>query len=244
MGGFISNLSVDCVIFGFHNQTLNVLLTNRELKDPETGKVLLSDYTVQGHHVMEGENVSDAAKRVLKDKTGLDNIFLKQFYTFGDANRVANPKDKLWRTYKYPGVNDHVISVGYYSLVDSSKVMPDEDHPETRWFPVKKLPELAYDHKKIIEMALSYLQDEIRRKPIIYELLPDKFTLSQLQSLYETIMNVKLDKRNFRKKVAQMKYVIELDEKQIVAGNKPAQLYLFSKEVYNKTKKEKLVFLI
>jgi 8-oxo-dGTP diphosphatase len=244
MGGFISNLSVDCVIFGFHNQTLNVLLTNRELKDPETGKVLLSDYTVQGHHVMEGENVSDAAKRVLKDKTGLNNIFLKQFYTFGDVNRVTNPRDILWRSYKYPEVNDHVISVGYYSLVDSSRVMPDEDHPETRWFPVKKLPELAYDHKKIIEMALTYLQDEIRRKPIIYELLPDKFTLSQLQSLYETIMNVKLDKRNFRKKVAQMKYVIELDEKQIVSGNKPAQLYLFSKEVYNKTKKEKLVFLI
>jgi 8-oxo-dGTP diphosphatase len=109
---------------------------------------------------------------------------------------------------------------------------------------VKKLPELGYDHKRIIMMALEYLREEIRRRPIIYELLPEKFTLTQLQNAFEAILGIRLDKRNFRKKVAQMKYIIELDEKQNMAGNKPAQLYLFSQEVYDRTKKEKLVFLI
>jgi 8-oxo-dGTP diphosphatase len=244
MESIIGNLSVDCVVFGLNNQKISVLLTKRELKDPSTGKTLMMDYTVQGHHVLVGENVSDAAVRVLREKTGLDNIFLKQFYTFGDRERLSNPKDILWRTNIYPIVNDHVISVGYFALVDSARVIPSPDYSETSWFPVKKLPELGYDHKRIIMMALEYLREEIRRRPIIYELLPEKFTLTQLQNAFEAILGIRLDKRNFRKKVAQMKYIIELDEKQNMAGNKPAQLYLFSQEVYDRTKKEKLVFLI
>ncbi len=240
MNKIINNLSVDCVVFGFHNRTLNVLLTKRVLTDQNTGKVLFSDYTIQGHHVLEGENVDDAAIRVLKDKTGLDNIFLKQFHTFGNTDRMVKEKDQLWRLTKYPTICNHVITVGFYALVDSSLVKPDTDHQETSWFPVTELPELGYDHDKIINMALNFLRDEIRREPIGFELLPEKFTLTQLQQLYETILGTTLDKRNFRKKVGQMKYIIALNEKQNGVAHKPAQVYLFSRDVYERTKKEKL----
>ncbi len=242
INSFINNISVDCVIFGFHDRTLSVLLTKRELTDPETGAILISDYTMQGHHVIVGENLDDAAKRVLKEKTGLDNIFLKQFHTFGDTDRLTNKKDQLWLKSMYPMISDYVISVGYYSLVNSSKVTPQPDHPYTRWFPVNKLPELAFDHENIIRKALEHLHREIRYEPIGFELLPEKFTLTELQWLYEAVLGITLDRRNFRKKVAQMKYLIALDEKQNGVAHKPAQLYIFSRDVYERTKKEKLDF--
>lgn len=240
----INNVSVDCVIFGFDNTSLNVLLTKRELTDPESGEVLLQDYTMQGHHVLEDENLDEAAKRVLKDKTGLENIFLKQFHTFGDTDRLLKEKDQLWIKTKFPMVLNHVITVAYYSLVDSAKIKPDHQHQDTKWFPVNELPALGFDHEKIIMMALEYLRDEIRREPIGFELLPEKFTLTQLQNLYEVILNTSLDRRNFRKKVAQMKYVIPLDEKQKGVAHKPAQVFIFSRDVYDRTKKEKLDFSI
>lgn len=244
MEPLISNISVDCVIFGLHNRKLSVLLTKRELTDPQTGHVLIADYTVQGHHVRVGENINDAAKRVLKDKTGLENIFLKQFYTFGETDRLLKEKDQLWKTMSFPEINNHVVSVGYYALVDSSKVKPVAGHSETKWFPVKRLPELGFDHDRIITMALDHLRSEIRREPIGYELLPQKFTLTQLQNLYEAILDVKLDKRNFRKKVSNMAYVIALNEKDNGPGKKPAQLFLFSWDVYEKTRKERMDYLI
>jgi 8-oxo-dGTP diphosphatase len=240
MKKIINNVSVDCVIFGFHNKTLNVLLTKRELKDDLTNKIIFTDYTLQGHHVLEGENVNDAAVRIFKEKTGLDNVPLKQFYTFGNNNRLLSERDQLWLQVKYPTVTRHVVTIGYFALVDSSKVNPDTDHPDTKWFPFNKLPELAFDHKYITMSALDALRNEIRREPIAFDLLPEKFTLTQLQQLYETIFGVKLDKRNFRKKVAMMKYVIALDEKQTGVAHKPAQVFIFSRDVYEKTKKDKL----
>lgn len=235
----INNISVDCVIFGFGNNGLKVLLTKRELEDPKTGQVIFSDYTLQGHHVFEGENLYDAANRVLKEKTGLGNIYLEQFFTFGDADRLIKEKDQLWSMIKYPDLMKQVVSVGYYALVDSAKVKPDLQHPETEWFPVDRLPELGFDHDKIIAKALDFLRNKFGREPIGFELLPEKFAISQLQSLYEAVFGTKLDKRNFRKKVAQMKYVIPLAEKQKGVPHKPAQVYIFSRDVYERTKKEK-----
>jgi hypothetical protein len=244
MHPYINNLSVDCVIFGFDNNTLNVLLTKRQLDDPETGEVIFTDYTVQGHHVLKGERINDAALRVLKDKTGLDNIYLEQFYTFGDTNRLHHERDQLWLKGKFPMMSDHVISVGYCSLVNSAKVKPDLQHQDTSWFPVDNLPLLGFDHETMIMKALEFLRDKIRKEPIGFELLPEKFTLTLLQNLYETVLGIKLDRRNFRKKVAQMKYIISLDEKQKGVAHKPAQVFIFSKDVYERTKKEKLDFSI
>lgn len=244
MRPIIPNLSVDCVVFGFDYKTLNVLLTKRELKDPDTGKVLFTDYTLQGHHLLEGENLDEAATRVLKDKTGLEEMHLEQFYTFGDTDRISNDRDKLWTKNAYPMVAQHVISVGYYSLVDSAMINPDEQHQDTRWFPVDELPELGFDHDKIIQKALSFLRIKMSKEPIGFELLPEKFTMTQLQNLYEVLLGYKLDRRNFRKKAAQMKYIIPLDEKQKGVAHKPAQVFIFSRDVYERTKKEKQVFSV
>ena len=238
----IKNVSVDCVLFGFSNNSLNVLLTERKLEDENTGELIVNDFTLQGHHVLEGENLDDAAKRVLKEKTGLEDIFLKQFYVFGSADRIQNPKDQLWTKARHPDIDAQVFSVGYYSLVDSSKVNPDRNHRFTKWFPIKDLPELGYDHLEIISKALDALSKEILNDPIAFELLSERFTLSQLQALFEAILGVQLDKRNFRKRVSQMKYIIPLNEKRKHEKVKPARLYIFSRDVYDKTRKEKINF--
>jgi len=244
MNLIIPNISVDCVVFGFDYSKLNVLLTKRELVNEETGNIIFTDYTVQGHHVLDGENLNEAAIRVLKAKSGLENIYLEQFYTFGDTDRMMNERDILWTKLAYPMVSQHVISVGFYSLVDSLIVNPDQQHPDTKWFPVDELPELGFDHEKIIQKALSCLRIKLSREPVGFELLPEKFTLTQLQNLYEAVLGIKMDRRNFRKKVAQMKYLIPLDEKQTGVAHKPAQVFIFSKDVYKRTKKEKLDFSI
>jgi hypothetical protein len=244
MKAIIPYLSVDCVVFGFDHNRLNVLLTTRELKDKKTGSVLFTDYTLQGHHVNENENLDDAAIRVLKDKTGLENIFLEQFYTFGNDDRMINERDKLWVEKTGLNIATHVYSVGYYSLVDSARVIPDQQHQETKWFPVETLPALGFDHEKIINKALEFLRKKLIREPIGFELLPEKFTLTQLQKLYEAVLGTSFDRRNFRKKVAQMKYLIPLDEKQKGVAHKPAQVFIFSKDVYERTRKEKLVFSV
>lgn len=244
MRPIIPNLSVDCVVFGFDHDRLNVLLTKRELRNKVTNNVIFTDYTIQGHHVLEDENLDEAAIRVLKDKTGLANIFLEQFYTFGDINRMLHEHDQLWVKKSNLNIAKHVVSVGYYSLVDSAKIIPDQQHQETKWFPVKNLPALGFDHEKIINKALECLRIKLSREPIGFELLPEKFTLTQMQKLYEAVLGTKFDRRNFRKKVAQMKYLISLDEKQKGVAHKPAQVFIFSRDVYDRTKKEKLVFSI
>ncbi len=235
-----NNLSVDCVIFGFENNQLHVMLTKRELVDPkDPGKIILSDYTLQGQHIYIGENLYDAATRILKEKTGLSNIYLEQFHTFGSADRLLREKDQVWLKATFPDISPQVISVAYFSLVDSSLVKPDKKHPETGWFPINDLPDLGFDHPRIINIALEYLRKKILREPIGFELLPEKFTITQLQNLYDSILGINLDKRNFRKKVSQMKFVIPLDEKQQKVPHKPARVHIFSWDVYKKTKEEK-----
>lgn len=244
MRNIIPNLSVDCVVFGFDLNKLNILLTKRVLENPETGEYHFTDYTLQGHHVLENEDLDKAAHRVLKDKTGLDSIFLEQFHTFGNTNRITKPKDMLWVKNVYPNISSHVITVGYYSLVNSAKIHPDKQHKDTMWFPVYELPDLGFDHRQIIDKALSCLRVKLAREPIGFELLPEKFTLSQLQTLYEAVLDRKYDRRNFRKKISQLKYIIPLDEKQKGVAHKPAQVFIFSKDVYERTKKDKLGFPI
>jgi len=244
MNKLINNVSVDCVIFGFDDNELKVMLTRRDCHDPKTKKLIFSDYTLQGHHIYYGESLEDAAKRVLKDKTGLDNIFLEQFRAFASMERFASERDVLWRKYEFSHISDHVITVAFLSLVDSNKVKPDEEHPDTSWFPITDLPALAFDHEIILQKALKTLRSIFRRKPIGFELLPERFTLHQMQTLYEVVLGVKLDKRNFRKKVTQMKYLIPINDRQKNVSHKPAQYYIFSWDVYKKTKKRKYNFVI
>jgi hypothetical protein len=238
----IPNLSVDCVIFGFDSQDLNVLLVDRTLVD-KGSNLVFSDFTLTGNHVLAGENPDEAAIRILNDLTGLHDIYLEQFHTFGSTERLTRERDQLWINHLKLNIPQHVISIGYYSLIDANKVkIKSHNNRKVRWFPVSNLPELGFDHEMILRKALEMLRIKLRQEPIGFELLADKFTLTQVQRLYEAILGTKFDARNFRKKLAQMQYVIPLDEKQTSVRHKPAMLYLFSREVYERTRRDRFDF--
>jgi 8-oxo-dGTP diphosphatase len=243
MQKIVPNISVDCVIFGFDFNQLNVLLAERKLVDEKTDEVLIDDWTLTGYHIFEDEDFDTAAARILKKVSGLDNIYLEQFYAFGRVDRVNSPKDQLWMDHQ-SGFSNRIVTVGYYSLIDNTTVTLSLRERNVKWFPISDLPELAFDHLEIINKALEKLRDKLRYEPVGFELLPEKFTISLLQKLYESILGTNLDRRNFRKKVLQLKYIIPLNEKQIGVKHKPAQLFLFSKDVYERTKRERFDFII
>jgi len=238
----IPNLSVDCVIFGFDSKNLNVLLVDRTLFD-KNKNVVFSDFTLTGNHVLAGEDPDEAAVRILNDLTGLHDIYMEQFHTFGSTERLTREKDQTWINHLKLNIPQHVISVGYYSLIDANKVkIKSHNNRKVRWFPINLLPELAFDHELILRKALEMLRIKLRQEPIGFELLADKFTLTQVQRLYEAILGTKFDARNFRKKLAQMHYVVPLDEKQTSVRHKPAKLYLFSREVYERSRRDRFDF--
>lgn len=206
-------LTTDCVIFGFDGLKIKVLLIERGI-EPYKGM-----WAFPGGFVHEDESTEEGAKRELKEETGLENIFIEQLYTFSDIGR--DPRGR-------------VVSVAYYALVNlkDHKVTAGDDAKNARWFGIDEIPSLAFDHEKIFRTALLRLKGKIRYQPIGFELLPEKFTLSELQHLYEAILEIKLDKRNFRKKIKKMNLLIELEEKQQNVRHKAANYYKFDKQKY------------
>lgn len=224
----IPNISVDCVVFGYNGTGVDVLL----IKQKETSEHLESQYALPGNLVGEEEDLDDAAERVLKDLTQLEGIYLKQFKTFGNPSRVTNPKDRAWLNDVREFPNERVITVAYYSLVSEEdyEPVPSEFAATTEWVPLKNVPPLAFDHDEILRQAVATLRNELVTEDIGFELLPKKFTLSQLQELHEIILDKKLDKRNFRKSMKKMNRLIALDEKQKGVDHKPAQLFQYDPE--------------
>lgn len=208
-------LTVDCVVFGFDEEDLKVLLIQRDL-EPFAGK-----WALPGGFVDVDESLDDAAMRELKEETGVQDIFLEQLYTFGALNR--DPRER-------------VVSVAYYALVNlfEHEVQASSDARSALWFPVSDIPALAFDHEHILEVALTRLKGKVRYQPLGFELLPRKFTLSQLQNLYEIILEAPLDKRNFRKKILGMDLLVELDEVEQDVAHRAARLYSFDEERYRK----------
>jgi len=239
----IPNLSVDCVVFGFDFEKLNILLIERHMMYQNT---VYNDMKLPGDLIKWNENIDEAAIRTLNELTGLNNIYMKQFHSFGAIHRVdRRPRDMQWLiSIDHP--EERVITIGYYSLIN----IKDEKISETllkqnaKWVPVNEVGELAFDHNLIINKALESLRSELKSYPIGFELLPEKFTLTQMQKLYETVFSTQLDKRNFRKKVTSMSYVVPINEKQKGVAHKPARLYMFSKDVYQKTKKDNFDFTV
>ena len=212
-------LTVDCVVFGFDETELKVLLIQRAL-EPFKGR-----WALPGGFVRVGETTDEAARRELAEETGLERIFLEQLYTFGAVNR--DPRERI-------------VSVAHYALVKLSdhraRAATDAAHAE--WFPISKVPKLAFDHAEILATALERLKGKVRYQPIGFELLPPKFTLSQLQHLYEAILETELDKRNFRKKVLSFGLLVPLDETLMAGRHRPAQLFSFNAEKYEKLKRK------
>jgi 8-oxo-dGTP diphosphatase len=185
-----------------------------------------------GDLVKDDENLDNAANRVLAELTGLRGIYLTQFQTFGDPLRIAKTKDRAWLESVRQDPDARVITVAYMALIDSQKVVlqPGSFSPEAVWIPIHEVPELAFDHNEIYEGALAALKERIQLQPIGFELLPEKFTMGELQSLYETILERDLDKRNFRRKMLNSGIISPLAEKQIGVSNKPARFYVFNRD--------------
>ena len=218
-------LTVDCVVFGFDDGELKVLLIERG-QDPFKGR-----WALPGGFVRVEETVDDAARRELVEETGLKNVFLEQLYTFGTVNR--DPRER-------------VVSVAYYALVKLSdhRAKAATDAANAEWFLVSKVPALAFDHAGILGTALARLKGKVRYEPIGFELLPPKFTLSQLQHLYEAVLATDLDKRNFRKKVLGFGLLVPLKQTQMTGRHRPAQLFSFDAVKYEKLKKRGFNFEI
>ena len=222
------NVSVDCAIFSFDGSDLEVLLIERM-----AGETALEDdlLALPGNLIYQDENLDQAANRVLFELTGLENIFLEQVYTFGDPARITKQKDQDWLKKIRAHPEARVITVAYTSLVKKSnlKVTPSSFARKALWIKIKEVPQLAFDHNDIFKKALYFLKVKIYSEPLGYELLPERFTLAQLQKLYESILDDSFDKRNFRRKILRTSFIVSLDEKQQGVAHKPARLYRFDK---------------
>ena len=236
---YLSNLSIDCVIVGYHEKQLKILCTRFEG---------LNGWLLPGGFIGKNENLDDAALRVLAERTGVEGLFLKQFHTFGSLQRSWEHPENKKQLVSYEGVSaetvkwmtERFVSVGYYALTEYSKVNPKaiEIENECRWFDVNELPHLLLDHAQMVEMALRTLQLQLHYEPIGFNLLPEKFTLPEMQALYETILGKELDQRNFTKKLLSLGIIKKLNEKKHIGGHRSPSLYKFIKRNYNKALKE------
>lgn len=220
----LPHLSIDCVVFGFHENSLNVLML--KLKGEE-------NWMLPGGYVNKTESLSHAAERILFERSGANKIFLNTFGVFGDINRsesyFKDYPDDLWHKQRF-------ITIGYYALVDHTKVTPVADAYSNKceWIPIDKIPPMVMDHSNIFQKALATLREQLSYKPIGYNLLPETFTMPELQSLYETILDQKLNRGNFYRKIMRYNILITLDGARNGGAHKPRNLYKFDKENYEK----------
>ncbi len=224
------NVSVDCVIFGFDLEKLNVLVIDRgEIELAENVRMALP-----GNLIYNNENLDQAAYRVLEELTSLKNIYLEQIGAFGDLNRICKEADRAWLQSIRAEPEARVITVAYFSLVKMEDYMPHAASfaKNAAWIPANEITDLAFDHYDILQAARNKLKEKIKIQPIGFNLLPEKFTLSQLHKLYESILDKDLDKRNFRRKVQKLDILTQLNEKQEGVPHKPSELYKFNEEKY------------
>lgn len=233
---YLRHISIDCVIFGFHENQLKVLL----LKWND-----LQQWCLPGGFIYKDEHVDKSAERILQERTGLNDIFLKQFFTFGDPNRERTKgKNAPIKAKKNSWLMERFITIGYWALVEFSKVkpMPDSLSDDCRWFDVHKIPKLMLDHGDIIKKALESLQMNLNDYPVGINLLPDKFTMPELQQLYETILDKSLDRRNFQKKILALDILQRLNERKLGGAHKAPYYYRFDQKKYQKAMKQGLKF--
>lgn len=223
-------VSVDCVVFGFDDEQLNILLVRRNESD-------VNDLKLPGSLIYEYEDVDDAVHRVLFELTGIKQMPLRQFRCFASPDRVK-PDDIRWMDKEYqPNIN-RLITVAYIAICKIDRKLNNiSKYNQTAWCPVNKISQLPFDHNEIVEVSLSEIRRWIEHDPaIVFELLPTKFTISRLHRLYEAIYDKQIDIRNFHKKVLAMPHVVALEEKQKNVSHRAARLYKFDKKTYNKFK--------
>jgi 8-oxo-dGTP diphosphatase len=219
------NLSIDCVVLGYdEDQKLKVLLIKKFINDKNDDQ-----FALPGDLVGLNEDLLAGAQRILNSLTSIDNLFLEQFSVFGDPARTRQKKDQSWLKMYRKKPNERVVTVGYIALVKMEDYEPQASSFafEAEWVELNKVStQLAFDHNLILNEGIKYLRNQLDHE-LVTNLLPSKFTLSQLQNLYEILLNQKLDKRNFRKNVSKDILIIKTDEKQKGVAHKPAHLYTY-----------------
>ena len=197
-------ISVDCVIFGYENKELKVLLIKSDLEE-------FSDlYSLLGDLVRPDEDLESASYRVLADRTGMEDVYLEQVHTFGSLGRHPSGR---------------VITTAYYSLIDITHHKLSIDHHDLHWHQVNDIKKLAFDHSQILNTCLQRLRNQVMEHPVAFNLLQDKFSLRELQEVYEAILDTKLDRRNFRKKMAVKDWLEDLNEMETNLSHRPGKLY-------------------
>lgn len=216
-------LAIDCIIFGFDGKHLKALFIKRRI-EPQKDK-----WSLMGGFVRATESVNDAAGRILNDLTGLQDIYMEQLFCFGDKQRD-------------PG--GRVVSMAYFALIKIDDYAAELMHThQARWFELNKIPSLIFDHREMVALARERLQQKVANHPIGFELLPDKFTLPQLQNLYEAVYETALDKRNFTRKILSLGILNKLKEKEKATSRKGAFYYTFDKVKYKKLENEGVRFI-
>jgi len=240
---FLRNVSVDNVIFGYHEKQLKVLLQR---------PAGIEKWFLPGGYIRRIETIEEAAIRIAEDRTKLKNLYLKQFKSFGTPKRISDEPDftpKLYEPLELDSTHwvfDYFVSIGYYTLTEFSKVEPNGEYymEECVWWDINNIPAMMFDHRNIISEALNSLRIDILHFPIGIELLPEKFTLPEIHCLYETILDRKLDSRNFSKKLIAMGIIKKLEEKRNIGAHRSPNLYVFNKEFYQNALNEGLVLTL
>lgn len=211
-------ISVDCVIFCYDNKELKVLLIKSDLEE------FSGLYSLLGDLVRTDEDLDSASYRILRERTGMEDVYLEQVHTFGSIDRHPSGR---------------VITTAYYSLIDVKHHNLRLNHNDLHWHPVKTIGKLAFDHKTIVDTCLSRLREQVMDHPVIFNLLPEKFSLRELQELYQAILAVDLDRRNFRKKIAIKDWLVDLDEMEQDVPHRPGKLYTVKPELKRTTNSRK-----
>ena len=233
---YLPHFTIDCVIFGYEDRQLKVLLT----------KWIGLGWGLPGGFVRRDEALTDAAKRILKERTALDSVFLKQFHVFGDTPQRINGR-KLEKNSGVPEGSwllERTLAIGYYAIMDCSKVNVKLDLfvEDFKWVNITEIPnDLILDSNELIDSALESIRNQIFHEPIGMELLPEKFTLPELQALYETILDKKFNRGNFYAKLNTLQIITKLDEKRNIGQHRSPFLYIFHKDNYQNALNEKVI---
>lgn len=225
------HVSVDCVVFGFDGENLKVLLIERNIKEQNEQ---YNDKKLPGSIILNEEDLDEAASRVLNELTGLKNIYLSQFRSFGNPKRSDNPRDILWLEKTTKLKIGRIVTIAYVATIKiDRKIQATNENTQANWYNITDVQKmnLAFDHAEIIIKGLEHIRHNIEREPrLLFELLPRKFTISQLRTLYDTVYQTRSDVRNFQKKIAQMPYIVALDEFEKDVPHRAARMYKFDRK--------------
>lgn len=229
------HVSVDCVVMGYDGEDLKVLLVRQLDKNRQEG---MASMKLPGSLIYEDENLDEAAQRVLFELTGLENMDMIQFHTFGSKDRTSNPKDVNWlqRFHHLESGIDRIVTVGYLTMIKIEKKYTHlSDEYEACWVKLQDVGELAFDHNLILDYAMKFIRHYVNINPsVLFDLLPKKFVISEVWKLYELVYGRSFDIRNFHKKISMMEFIIALDERQVGVAHRAARYYKFDRKIYNK----------